>query len=606
MQMPPQTPHTTLERAASLPIGMLVGGIGRFIFDAATDMKFILLNKTIVTWTAIAGIVIPVVALILLNIAKANLEAKPAIARGLAIPVLFMMIGGVLIAVFGMSYFAPYSYTVFDTFVKDVVNTGYSGTERIMNIFDDMFVIIVLAMAVQGISLVAKFLSPNLTRPAGAIASPQAPQAPQMANYAPPSQPFPQPYAQPYVQSSYQSYVQRPSQTSWQPNPAPSSSAPAFPRFCKYCGAKLPDEAHFCGHCGRTLMSQEPAPQPAPLSAPVPEPASEPVVVVSESRETLHITVPPAATHGVPAAPVALASVMPVPASQPGMTAPLLATPDVASTTVPVPPPGVEIPLPQPAATEPAVTLAATTAPATTPVTTAPATTAPATATVTPRSTTGQNIDGAKVKEFFRQFTDWEKTKSFFRWLGSKVEQGFGWAYQKAFKKIPNQKTTWSCILLMVGIVVAFIIVGALLTPGPFLAGSWRTAFATTFNVQTDFRNPPTMTYEGSQQRTMTWTITRTFNVNIVDVEVSFSVVSSSINGGSGYTPDVSPMGFEGRISGTRLTLVDLPSFAQPEERIVGEFSFTSSSIMGTWNDTWEMAYRQSVYTAVNGLILVR
>ncbi len=112
------------------------------------------------------------------------------------------------------------------------------------------------------------------------------------------------------------------------------------------------------------------------------------------------------------------------------------------------------------------------------------------------------------------------------------------------------------------------------------------------------------MQYEGSQQRTMTWTISRTFNPNTVNVDVSFSVVTSSINSGSGYVPDVSPMTLEGRISGTRLTLVEGASMFSPE-RVVGEFSFTSSSIMGTWNDTWEMAYRQSVYTSVNGLTLV-
>ncbi|MEX2681842.1 MAG: hypothetical protein Q6373_009580 [Candidatus Sigynarchaeota archaeon] len=89
------------------------------------------------------------------------------------------------------------------------------------------------------------------------------------------------------------------------------------------------------------------------------------------------------------------------------------------------------------------------------------------------------------------------------------------------------------------------------------------------------------------------------------DVEVSFSVTSSNINSGSGYTPDVSPMTLEGRISGTRLTLVRKASMFQ-DERVVGEFSFTSTSIMGTWNDSWCMAYCQAVYTSVNGLTLVK
>lgn len=101
----------------------------------------------------------------------------------------------------------------------------------------------------------------------------------------------------------------------------------------------------------------------------------------------------------------------------------------------------------------------------------------------------------------------------------------------------------------------------------------------------------------------MTWTISRTFNPTVVSVDVSFVVVSKSISGM--YVPDVSPNTYEGRISGTRLTLVD-PESLLFEERIVGEFSFTSTSIMGTWNDSWTGMYFQMVYTSVNGLTLVR
>jgi hypothetical protein len=305
---------------------------------------------------------------------------------------------------------------------------------------------------------------------------------------------------------------------------------------------------------------------------------AEPATLVSPQEPafpTPVVTVPAAA----PPADITTSVVVPPPAtgpSTPGPTAP----PAIAT-----PSPGAEVPYSSGMAT---------------PV---PADAATPTGTASPvRVGTKGTVDwaqaGEKTKTFFRQFTRWDTTKAFFRWLGSKIEQYFGWAYQKAFKKVPNQKTTWSCILLMAGIVVAFIIVGAALNPGPLLVGTWHTPFATTFNIQTD-ANTGTMQYEGYQQRTMTWKISTTFNPTILDVEVSFTVVSSSINSGAMYVPDISPNYYTGKVSGTRLTLSN-------SDGTIGDFSFTSTSIMGTWNDSWCMIYCQAVYTSVNGLTLVR
>jgi hypothetical protein len=64
-------------------------------------------------------------------------------------------------------------------------------------------------------------------------------------------------------------------------------------------------------------------------------------------------------------------------------------------------------------------------------------------------------------------------------------------------------------------------------------------------------------------------------------------------------TPDVSPMFLTSTISGTRLTL-------KTGDRTVGEFSFTTDIITGTWSDHWSMVYEQEVYTATTGLILAR
>nr|MDO8088497.1 hypothetical protein [Candidatus Sigynarchaeum springense] len=610
----PLESRTALDRAISMSRVMLTGGIGRLIFDAFTEMDFILLNKTIMTWTIIAGIIIPIAAWILLSIAKANQDKNEKLARGLAVPVLFMMVGGVLAAVLGMSYFPGYSYTIFDTLVKDLIRLARNGMDYFMDILDDMFVLIVLVIAAQNISLIGNFISAASKLRTGASTQPQglnvesyqaqpAQFAPQPSVLPPGQQPNaqPQPYTQPWMDTRYRSNVERPSEPYAQPLPAQPIQASivaakqVFPRFCRYCGAKLPDQAYFCGDCGRQLVVIETTlAVGSPAKSEHEEPASpEQVNIPMQPAATPpagSLVIPPASTRPTntePGAVPPLAVMIPVPSS------PLAVSPKESSTqssitsqitTLPSPG-GAEVPLP-----------GGTTTPAS--VGTPPANQAET------RATVDWTQVWEKIKAFFRQFTRWDTTKAFFRWLGSQIEQGFGWAYQKVFKKVPTQKTTWYCIGLIAVIIGAFIILGVALTPGPFLNGTWRTAFATTFHVQTDFRTG-FMQYEGSQQRTMTWTITRTFNPSIVNVEVSFTVTSSSLNPGSGYVPDVSPMTLEGRISGTRLTLVDKASMFQ-DERVVGEFSFTSASIMGTWNDSWCLAYCQAVYTSVNGLSLVR
>ena len=101
----------------------------------------------------------------------------------------------------------------------------------------------------------------------------------------------------------------------------------------------------------------------------------------------------------------------------------------------------------------------------------------------------------------------------------------------------------------------------------------------------------------------MTWKITETSDENVVNVEVSFAVSNRQLVSGSGYTPDVSLMFLTGTIRGTRLTLTT-GGGQFSESRTVGEFSFTTDIITGTWSDHWSMVYEQEVYTATNSLIL--
>src|SRR3990170_6760049 len=137
------------------------------------------------------------------------------------------------------------------------------------------------------------------------------------------------------------------------------------------------------------------------------------------------------------------------------------------------------------------------------------------------------------------------------------------------------------------------------LTPARNLEGTWKTTFPVKFYIKTDFDTFGELQDVGSENRTMTWILTATSDENVVDVEVQFTVSNRQLTTGSGYTPDVSPMFLTGTISGTRLTLTSSGT-------TIGEFSFTTDIITGTWSDHWSMAYEQEVYTTTNSLTLNR
>ena len=97
----------------------------------------------------------------------------------------------------------------------------------------------------------------------------------------------------------------------------------------------------------------------------------------------------------------------------------------------------------------------------------------------------------------------------------------------------------------------------------------------------------------------MTWSISQGPNPSIMNVEVTYTVTVDSINPGSGYTRDAQGIIYEGRINGTTLTLVLVT-------HTIGVFSFTPTSIVGTWNDGWCYSFCQRLYTPANGLTLVK
>ncbi len=130
----------------------------------------------------------------------------------------------------------------------------------------------------------------------------------------------------------------------------------------------------------------------------------------------------------------------------------------------------------------------------------------------------------------------------------------------------------------------------------------WKTTFPVKFYIKTDFETFGELKDVGSEDRTMTWIVTATGNENAVDVEVQFASSNNQFVSGSGYIPDLSPVFLTGMINGSPLTLTTVGS----DDRVIGEFSFTTNMITGTWNDQWSMAYEQQVYTTNNSLVLMK
>jgi hypothetical protein len=145
-----------------------------------------------------------------------------------------------------------------------------------------------------------------------------------------------------------------------------------------------------------------------------------------------------------------------------------------------------------------------------------------------------------------------------------------------------------------------------ILTPTRDIEGTWKTTLSTQFTIATDYDNFGQLTDVGSEDRTMTWTITSTDKENIVYVYIEFSYSNRQLTAGSGYTPDVSPMQLTGIINATQLTLAK--SHVGPIDQIgsVGVFTFTSTQMEGTWHDHWNGVYEQNVYTTTNALKLMK
>lgn len=55
--------------------------------------------------------------------------------------------------------------------------------------------------------------------------------------------------------------------------------------FCKYCGAQLPEDAHFCGACGKGLAEAEEMTSTPAQELPAQETPAAPVAPAQEAPE---------------------------------------------------------------------------------------------------------------------------------------------------------------------------------------------------------------------------------------------------------------------------------------------------------------------------------
>jgi len=144
------------------------------------------------------------------------------------------------------------------------------------------------------------------------------------------------------------------------------------------------------------------------------------------------------------------------------------------------------------------------------------------------------------------------------------------------------------------------------LTPTRNIVGTWETPIATEFTLATDYDDFENLKDVGKEDRTMTWTITATNQENIVNVDVTFVTSNRQLITGAGYISDISPMQLTGIINGTQLTLTKEDQGPIDQIGTVGVFTFTTTQMEGTWHDHWEGVWEQNVYTATNGLKLMK
>ncbi len=477
----------TFDQAPGAFIGVIVVGIIRLVIAGAMSLNFILSSNTVMVSTIVGAIVIPIISVVFFSFFKKFMGKDSKAVIGLRAGILAASIIGLIITMFGMSFFLAelggvYSYTPFDAFVRDLMGLMEAGdvSTSMLYLIDDIFVIMILIFTIQAIILTTKSFPGRLN-----VSAPVQTQ--------PPS-----------------------------PLPVPETILVGTGTPCGTCGAlKLNARQKFCEHCG-TAFPTEIVVQPAvstEVSAPASVSLTPPTPMVAPAP-----TITPAA---IPQAP----TVTPVPT----------VTPSTVSLT----------PSPFP-----------------------------------PAATGSRPLQVTKV--------DWNKVKDALKRGERKLEDLTGKAYQRIFKKTLTQRNTRICIGVISLVIVTCIILGASLTPARPLVGTWRTSAPVTFNVEVG--GVPS----GYELRTMEWKISSFgWDPNEVLIEVTQTIEDHVTD--TSYTHDFLSFDLYGTISGSRL-YVRWGGSLYPRD--MGNYSFTSWIITGTWDDPGVSGDR--VYTAINGLTLTK
>ena len=142
------------------------------------------------------------------------------------------------------------------------------------------------------------------------------------------------------------------------------------------------------------------------------------------------------------------------------------------------------------------------------------------------------------------------------------------------------------------------------LTPARNINGIWKTSFPVDFFICTDFCTSDLQVI-GTEDWMITWEISEiagsddSVNVKMTYTRSNFQVTNSECSGSTGYIPEPSPMFLTAKISSALFKLY------YGNEKI-GDFSFTTDLMEGTFDYQWCLGFCQRMYTDTNQLKMSR
>ncbi len=142
------------------------------------------------------------------------------------------------------------------------------------------------------------------------------------------------------------------------------------------------------------------------------------------------------------------------------------------------------------------------------------------------------------------------------------------------------------------------------LTPARNIAGTWKTSFETKVFICTDYCTSD-LQVVGNEDWMVTWVISEidgrddSVFVKMTYTRSNFQITNAGCTDGAGYLPEPSPMFLTAKISSALFKLY------YGDEKI-GDFSFTTDLMQGTFDYQWCMIFCQRMYTETNQLKMIR